>query len=88
MQFSVSSNGMAADTDFNGRDQTLGDLTLVDLQGTSSMGPVRLQLRDEAFYRSYGQIEERVNSQPGLLELPPFVPVMALLPERRGRSSK
>ena len=64
--------GLAADTDGNGRDQVPTTMTLLNLAGISSIGPVQVSLR--ADIPSTGMIEETSNLIPGTLEVPPFAP--------------
>jgi len=67
----VPPNGAAADTDGDGLDQVPTEMTALSLLGNSSLGPVMVML-DTARCRTFGEIEERVNSTPGILDLPPF----------------
>src|SRR5438552_40220 len=62
--------GLAADTDFNGLDQVPTLMTLLNLMGNSSQGPVMISL--DPSQPSLGQIEEEVNTTPGVLDLAPF----------------
>jgi len=62
--------GLAADTDGNGLDQVPTMMTLLNLMGNSSQGPVMISL--DPTRPTLGQIEEKVNNTPGVLDLPPF----------------
>src|SRR6266704_6014062 len=62
--------GFAADTDGNGLDQVPTMMTLLNLMGNSSQGPVTISL--DPSRPTLGQIEEKVNNTPGVLDLPPF----------------
>jgi hypothetical protein len=62
--------GRANDNSGNGLDEVETEMAALDLSGTSSLGPVKMRLRPGI--RSIGQIEEQVNNNPGLLDLPPF----------------
>jgi hypothetical protein len=63
--------GTAADTDGDGLDQVPTALVELDLRGTSSLlGPVQVRLNP--LRPSVGEIEERSNRSPGMLDLPPF----------------
>jgi hypothetical protein len=64
--------GLAADTDADGRDQVPTEMTLLQLTGVSSMGPVSVRLHPAR--RSLGEIEETDNLTPGTLDVPPFGP--------------
>ncbi|MCH8995032.1 MAG: hypothetical protein IH959_08730 [Chloroflexi bacterium] len=54
----------------NGKDRVLTELVAMELTGTSTLlGPVEVRLRDPSkhpFQRSFGEIEEQINSTPGL----------------------
>src|SRR5258708_10960505 len=62
--------GLAADTDGNGLDQVPTMMTLLNLMGNSSQGPVMISL--DPTRPTLGQIEEDMNATPGVLDLPPF----------------
>ena len=66
------SNGFAADTDGNGRDQVPTQMTQLDLAGVSTLlgGPVRIRL--DATRPTIGKIEEQVNNTRGTLDVMPF----------------
>ena len=66
----IGANGLAGDWDGNGLDQIAVQIANLDLHGDSQLGPVRMWL--DSTQLSLGQIEERVNSLPGILDLPPF----------------
>ena len=72
-EVSIPPAGQAGDFDGDGLDQVFTEMTQLDLSGVSSMGPVRLRL--DPTHRTLGQIEERVNNTPGVLDLPPFAAV-------------
>ncbi|MFQ5592180.1 MAG: hypothetical protein ACE5HE_13535, partial [Phycisphaerae bacterium] len=67
-----SFEGQARDDGGNGLDEVDTELVSMDLTGMSSMGPVHVGLHPAL--ASTGQIEERSNAFPGLLDLPPFAP--------------
>jgi hypothetical protein len=74
---SIGPAGQASDGDGDGRDEAPSEITQLELAGMSSVGPVKLHLRDATkhpFRRSLGQIEERVNNTAGILDVPPFTP--------------
>ncbi len=53
------------------------EIVSMSLVGDSSMGPVKVRVRDqslEPFSRSVGNIVELSNNTPGVLDLPPFTP--------------
>jgi len=62
--------GRADDSDGDGRDEVETEMAALDLAGTSSLGPVTMRLRPGI--RTLGEIEEQVNNNPGILDLPPF----------------
>jgi len=64
------SEGDANDDSFNGLDEVVFEITELELEGVSSAGIVTLRRR--AGVRSGGLIEERENSNPGLLDIDPF----------------
>ncbi len=75
VRVNIGRNGEASDTDGDGKDQVQTEMVALELGGTSSMGPVKVRLRDvrkHPFRRSLGEIEERVNVRHGRLDLPPF----------------
>jgi hypothetical protein len=70
MQVLIDPAGTAADSDGDGRDQVPAVWTNLDLWGTSSLGPVEVRLDPTRW--SKGEIEELVNENQGILDLPPF----------------
>src|SRR5207245_920278 len=62
--------GFAADTDGNGLDQVPTMMTLLNLMGNSSQGPVVISL--DPTRPTTGQIEEDRNLTPGALDWAPF----------------
>ncbi len=63
------------DTDGDGREQVQAEIVDMELRGASSLGPVMARLRPpymSPFERSTGEIEEKVNNTPGVLDIPPF----------------
>jgi hypothetical protein len=62
--------GQAEDTDGDGLDQVQVDLDELNLMGVSPLGVVKLRLSDTM--SSTGEIEEKVNRTPGVLDIPPF----------------
>jgi hypothetical protein len=60
------------DTDGNGQDQVQTEMVAMDLQGSSSFGNVTVTLNP--IRPSVGEIEENVNNNPGVLDIPPFAP--------------
>src|SRR6266852_7455629 len=62
--------GLAADTDGNGLDDVPTMMTLLNLVGNSSQGPVVISL--DPTRPTTGQIEEDMNATPGVLDLAPF----------------
>ncbi|UCC30105.1 MAG: hypothetical protein JSU86_18145, partial [Phycisphaerales bacterium] len=69
--FEGPEEGVAYDDDHDGYDEVKTELVNMDLRGHSPMGPVAMGLRDGM--PSTGQIMERVNQQPGKLEVAPFI---------------
>jgi hypothetical protein len=73
----VGPQGQADDSDGDGLDDSRTEMVLMNLTGSSSMGPVTMRLRDiseHPFQPSGGYIEELANTQAGRLDLPPFAP--------------
>jgi hypothetical protein len=70
VKVNIPPNGAAMDTDGNGLDQVQTEMTQLSLAGNSSLGAVLVTL--DPSQPSYGQIEENVNSTPGILDIPPF----------------
>jgi hypothetical protein len=73
----IGPNGEAADTDGDGLDQVKTEMVQLSLTGTSSMGPVSVEIRPvtkDPFKCSSGEIEETANTQTGRLDVPPFAP--------------
>jgi len=66
----IGLNGQAGDTDGDGLDQVPTEMTQLDLRGISSLGPVQVTL--DPSHRSVGEIEEKANNTPGILDVPPF----------------
>ncbi|MCA9186648.1 MAG: hypothetical protein KDA99_13565, partial [Planctomycetales bacterium] len=64
--------GKAQDDDGDGRDEVMTKVIELDLNGTSSLGPVHIGLNPDIM--STGEIEELVNNTPGTLDLDPFAP--------------
>jgi len=63
-------DGAAVDLDGDGLDEVAGRLAQLDLEGrTPGVGSYTVRLSDPG---SWGWIEETVNSQPGILDLPPY----------------
>jgi len=67
-----SREGEAQDDSGNGRDEVQTEIVDMNLQGTSSMGPIHVTLNPDM--PSVGGIEELVNNTPGWLDLDPFNP--------------
>ena len=63
-------SGAATDSDGNGLDQVATEMVMLDLAGSTSQGAVHLTLNPA--HQTIGQIEERANNTPGVLDLPPF----------------
>ena len=69
--FEGAVEGAAVDDNGNGREEVVTEMVDLDLTGTSpTLGLIRVGLNPAV--PSFGQIEERVNSTPGTLDLPPF----------------
>ncbi|MBN2180636.1 MAG: hypothetical protein JW715_01885 [Sedimentisphaerales bacterium] len=67
----VGPNGEASDAGGNGREEVTTELVGLNLSGISpSLGPVKVSLNTNM--PSMGQIEERTNNTPGILDIPPF----------------
>ena len=67
----IPPDGLAADTDSNGRDEVPSEMTQLDLHGASvAFGPVQVRLNPSR--PSLGRIEEQVNNTPGTLDVAPF----------------
>ncbi len=68
--------GEARDTDADGLEQISTELVQLELSGNSSLlGPIALRLRDHSlspFRNSRGEMEERLNTTPGTLDLWPY----------------
>ena len=62
--------GEALDDDGDGREEVMTHMTGLDLRGNSSVGPVHVRLNPQ--FDSKGEIEERVNNTPGILDVAPF----------------
>lgn len=61
------------DTDGNGQEQVPTEMVQLDLTGSSpALGNVTIRLSPTR--RTVGEIEENVNNNPGLLDIPPFAP--------------
>ena len=61
------------DTDGNGQEQVETEMIQLDLTGSSPyLGNVTIRLSPTR--RTVGEIEENVNNNPGLLDIPPFAP--------------
>ncbi|HEX3556257.1 MAG TPA: hypothetical protein VIA62_23815 [Thermoanaerobaculia bacterium] len=75
---SIGPDGEAQDSDGNGLDDVQTEMVQLDFTGTDpDLGALTLSLRDPAkppFQRSFGEIEEAANQQPGRLDVPPFAP--------------
>jgi|GEM_PF-4301428 len=73
----TDAQGHAHDWNSNGLDEIIGQMTGLDLTGTNHWQiPLlrRINLRLWPEQTSWGQIEERTNARPKLLDLPPFIP--------------
>jgi hypothetical protein len=69
----VGPNGEASDQGVNGLDEVVAQLTDMNLSGVDPVvGQLRMRLNSNT--ASMGQIEERANNTPGLLDLPPYTP--------------
>lgn len=68
----IPTNGAAADTDGDGRDQVLAEMVQLSLHGDSPVGPVTVRLNP--LCKTWGEIEEQANNSPGILDVPPFTP--------------
>ncbi|MFM7070688.1 MAG: GEVED domain-containing protein, partial [Planctomycetota bacterium] len=66
----VPTNGAAGDFDLNGREEAALELSSLSLRGYSTFGQIDIALQPAA--PSTGLAEERTNSTPGVLDLPPF----------------
>lgn len=66
----VPNNGAAGDFDLDGREEAALELSILSLRGYSTLGQVDIALQPAA--ASTGLAEERTNSTPGVLDLPPF----------------
>ena len=74
--FFEGGEGEAGDGDGNGRDDVDTELVELDLVGiVPDFGVVRMRLNPSI--PSPGEIEERVNDTPGILDLPPFTTEVA-----------
>lgn len=62
--------GVAKDNTFNGLEDVLQEMVELSLSGTCNEGPVSLSLASNPI--SLGQIEEQINNNLGLLDIPPF----------------
>src|SRR5439155_13877053 len=70
VQVCIDPSGLAADLNGNGLDEVPTVMTLLQLTGNSSHGPVSISLDPST--PTTGVIEEKVNNTPGVLDLPPF----------------
>jgi len=68
--FDGATEGVAFDDDQNGRDEVITELVVMDMTGTSSLGPLRATLRSDI--RSMGRIEEHLQLVEGTLDVDPF----------------
>jgi FG-GAP-like repeat/FG-GAP repeat len=75
MRAAIPPDGMAADTDGDGRDQASAELIGMQLTGNSPLGPITLSLSPSS--SSIGEFEELTNNTRGTLDLPPFTPAGA-----------
>ncbi|MBN1505443.1 MAG: cadherin-like domain-containing protein [Sedimentisphaerales bacterium] len=67
----IGSSGLASDTNGNGRDDVATELIALSLTGMSPiLGQVNVGLATGK--ASVGQIEERANNTPGILDVPPY----------------
>ena len=66
----TSPDGVAADSDEDGRDDVPIEMVSLDLSGTGDNGPVSVTLN--SLFRSSGTVEETENTQDGRLDIPPF----------------
>ena len=71
-RFPIGPDGSTTDSDGDGLDDASTRMTLLDLHGTSSQGPVTVSL--DPARPSVGQIEELINTTPGILDVQPFTP--------------
>ncbi|MCP3937961.1 MAG: hypothetical protein GY708_21645, partial [Actinomycetia bacterium] len=64
--------GEALDDDAipDGLEEVMTHMVEMDLRGNSSMGPIRVTLNEDT--PTTGEIEERVNNTPGILDVQPF----------------
>jgi hypothetical protein len=63
--------GQANDSDGDGLDDVETEIAALDLSGTGpTLGLVKMRLRPGI--RSLGELEEKANNTPGMLDLPPF----------------
>jgi CSLREA domain-containing protein len=70
MEVNIGESGEAADTDGDKLDQVSTELLRLELKGTSSLGPIQVFL--DPSRPSLGEIEERANEKPEILEIAPF----------------
>ncbi len=70
--FDGMAEGDAVDDDGDGYDDAIMQVVDIDLAGTSSIGPVRVRLRDGMAMT--GLIEESVNLETAFLDIAPFAP--------------
>jgi hypothetical protein len=66
----VANDGSAGDFDGDGRNEAALELTALALRGYSTLGRVDIALRPAS--SSTGLVEERLNTTPAVLDLPPF----------------
>jgi len=67
--------GDANDSDVNGREEVPTEMVALSLTGTSpTLGSLNLRLMSGRPV-ALGQMEETVNSTPGVLDIPPFTPI-------------
>ena len=65
--------GEARGNDGDGLDDVMTKMTQLDLWGTSSLGPVHVMLNPGRM--TTGEIEEKINRTPGILDIPPFTDI-------------
>ncbi|MCP3677657.1 MAG: hypothetical protein GY721_08765, partial [Deltaproteobacteria bacterium] len=68
--FDGVTEGSADDDDNNGLEEVDTEIVLLNLTGSSSLGPVSVRLNPDI--PSRGMMEETANNTTGLLDLPPF----------------
>jgi hypothetical protein len=72
IQTMIGPDGSCGDSNNNGLDDAVAQMTSLTLSGNSSLGPIQVTL--DGSQPTMGLIEEQANLVPGILDVPPFTP--------------